>query len=50
MIGVLDSGDPEFAQFNHVVRLGKSGEMELERAMIPPMPAELEAIITEMAT
>ena len=42
--------DPEFAKFNHVVRLGKNGEMELERAMIPPMPAELEAIIKEMAT
>ena len=42
--------DPEFAKFNHVVRLGKNGEMELERAMIPPMPADLEAIIKEMAT
>jgi succinate dehydrogenase / fumarate reductase flavoprotein subunit len=42
--------DPEFAKFNHVVRLGKNGEMELERATIPPMPAELEAIIKEMAT
>ena len=42
--------DPEFAKFNHVIRLGKSGEMELERAMIPPMPADLEAIIKEMAT
>ena len=42
--------DPEFAKFNHVVRLGSNGEMELERAMIPPMPAELEAIIKEMAT
>ena len=42
--------DPEFARFNHVVRIGRNGEMQLERAMIPPMPAELEAIITEMAT
>jgi succinate dehydrogenase / fumarate reductase flavoprotein subunit len=42
--------DPEFAKFNHVVRMGKNGEMELERAMIPAMPAELEAIIKEMAT
>ncbi len=42
--------DPEFAKFNHVIRLGKNGEMELERAIIPPMPADLEAIIKEMAT
>ncbi|MDQ2667289.1 MAG: fumarate reductase/succinate dehydrogenase flavoprotein subunit [Gemmatimonadota bacterium] len=42
--------DPEFAKFNHVIRLGKNGDMELERAMIPPMPDELEAIIKEMAT
>ena len=42
--------DPEFAKFNHVVRLGKNGAMELERAMIPSMPAELESIIKEMAT
>ena len=42
--------DPEFAKFNHVVRLGQNGAMELERAMIPPMPADLEAIIKEMAT
>jgi succinate dehydrogenase / fumarate reductase flavoprotein subunit len=42
--------DPEFAKFNHVIRRGKNGEMEVERAMIPPMPAELEAIIKEMAT
>ncbi len=42
--------DPEFAKFNHVIRLGKNGEMELERAMIPPMPEELEAIIQEMAS
>jgi succinate dehydrogenase / fumarate reductase flavoprotein subunit len=40
--------DPAFATFNHVTRLGKDGEMQLERAPIPPMPAELEAIITEM--
>ncbi|MDB4905445.1 MAG: fumarate reductase/succinate dehydrogenase flavoprotein domain protein [Gemmatimonadetes bacterium] len=42
--------DPEFARFNHVVKLGSGGEMQLERAMIPPMPDELEAIIKEMQT
>ena len=40
--------DPAFGTFNHVVRLGKAGEMQLERAPIPPMPADLEAIVTEM--
>ena len=40
--------DPAFGTFNHVVRLGKDGEMQLERAPIPPMPADLEAIVTEM--
>ena len=40
--------DPAFGTFNHIVRLGKDGEMQLERAPIPPMPADLEAIVTEM--
>jgi succinate dehydrogenase / fumarate reductase flavoprotein subunit len=40
--------DPVFGGFNHVVRRGANGEMELVRAPIPPLPAELEAIIKEM--
>jgi succinate dehydrogenase / fumarate reductase flavoprotein subunit len=40
--------DPAFATFNSVVRRGGDGEMILERATIPPLPAELEAIIEEM--
>ena len=40
--------DPAFGAFNHVVRLGADGAMQLERAPIPPMPADLEAIVTEM--
>ena len=40
--------DPAFGTFNHVVRLGTDGAMQLERAPIPPMPADLEAIVTEM--
>jgi succinate dehydrogenase / fumarate reductase, flavoprotein subunit len=40
--------DPVFGAFNHVVRLGDDGRMKLQRAPIPAMPAELEAIITEM--
>jgi succinate dehydrogenase / fumarate reductase, flavoprotein subunit len=40
--------DPAFATFNHVVRRGQDGAMALERATIPPLPAELAAIIEEM--
>jgi succinate dehydrogenase / fumarate reductase flavoprotein subunit len=40
--------DPAFGTFNHVVRRGKDGMMALERETIPPMPAELAAIIEEM--
>jgi succinate dehydrogenase / fumarate reductase, flavoprotein subunit len=40
--------DPAFGTFNSVVRRGSNGEMVLERAPIPPLPAELEAIIEEM--
>jgi succinate dehydrogenase / fumarate reductase flavoprotein subunit len=42
--------DPSFATFNHVIRQGADGAMQLERATIPPLPAELEAIIKEMQT
>jgi len=40
--------DPAFATFNHVVRRGANGAMELVREPIPPLPAELAAIIEEM--
>ncbi len=40
--------DPASATFNHVVRRARDGQMQLERATIPPMPAELQAIIQEM--
>ena len=42
--------DPAFGTFNHVVRLGDNGKMQLERAPIAAMPPELEAIIKEMAS
>jgi hypothetical protein len=32
------------------VKLGGDGKMQLERAPIPAMPTDLEAIIKEMAT
>lgn len=38
----------EFGGFNHVVRKGSNGEMILERAPIPALPAELKQIIEEM--
>ena len=38
----------EFGTFNHVVRKGADGAMQLERVPIPPMPTELTAIIEEM--
>ena len=40
--------DPSFADFNLVVRRGADGEMQLAREPIPPLPAELAAIIEEM--
>ncbi|MDB4913064.1 MAG: fumarate reductase/succinate dehydrogenase flavoprotein domain protein [Gemmatimonadetes bacterium] len=39
--------DPEFATFNHVIQRGPNGEMQLSRAIIPPMPDDLQAIIKE---
>ena len=42
--------DPAFGTFNHIVKLGGDGKMQLERAPIAAMPAELEAIIKEMAS
>ncbi len=38
----------EYAKFNIVVRKGGNGRMELTRRPIPPLPAELAAIIEEM--
>jgi succinate dehydrogenase / fumarate reductase flavoprotein subunit len=40
--------DPAFGTFNHVVRRGRDGAMALDRETIPPLPAELAAIIEEM--
>jgi succinate dehydrogenase / fumarate reductase flavoprotein subunit len=40
--------DPAFGTFNLVVRKNGAGEMEISREMIPPIPAELGAIIEEM--
>ena len=39
--------DPAFAAFNIAVKKGPSGQMELARHVIPPMPDELKAIIEE---
>jgi succinate dehydrogenase / fumarate reductase flavoprotein subunit len=38
----------DFGTFNIVIRKGSDGAMQLERQPIPPMPAELSAIIEEM--
>jgi succinate dehydrogenase / fumarate reductase flavoprotein subunit len=40
--------DPAFATFNNVVRRASNGDMTLTREPIPPLPAELAAIIEEM--
>jgi succinate dehydrogenase / fumarate reductase flavoprotein subunit len=40
--------DPAFGSFNHTIRRGPDGEMQLERAPIPALPDELAAIIKEM--
>ena len=40
--------DPVFGKLNIVVRKGRDGRMELFRAPIPEMPAELKAVIEEM--
>jgi succinate dehydrogenase / fumarate reductase flavoprotein subunit len=39
--------DPQFGTFNHIVRKGADGRMEISRAPIPPMPEELQRIIEE---
>jgi succinate dehydrogenase / fumarate reductase flavoprotein subunit len=40
--------DPAFGTFNNVVRRGADGTMTLTHETIPPLPAELAAIIEEM--
>ena len=40
--------DPAFATFNFVVSKGAEGEMQIARAPIAPLPAELKAVIEEM--
>ncbi|MDB4882876.1 MAG: fumarate reductase/succinate dehydrogenase flavoprotein domain protein [Gemmatimonadetes bacterium] len=40
--------DPAAATYNNLVRRGVDGAMELTREPIPPLPAELQAIIEEM--
>jgi succinate dehydrogenase / fumarate reductase flavoprotein subunit len=40
--------DPNYARFNFVLKKGADGEMQLSREPIPPMPANLAAIIEEM--
>jgi succinate dehydrogenase / fumarate reductase, flavoprotein subunit len=39
--------DPAWGTFNHYVRKGPDGRMQVERKDIPPMPQELKAIIEE---
>jgi succinate dehydrogenase / fumarate reductase flavoprotein subunit len=40
--------DPAYGEFNFTVKKGASGEMELSRAPIAPMPDHLKAVIEEM--
>jgi succinate dehydrogenase / fumarate reductase flavoprotein subunit len=42
--------DPVAGTFNLVTRRGADGSMEIERAPMPPMPADLQSIIQEMST
>ena len=39
--------DPAYGAFNTVLRKDANGEMRLERRPIPPLPADLKAIIEE---
>ena len=36
------------AKYNNVIRRGSDGAMQIERLLIPEMPAELQEIIKEM--
>jgi succinate dehydrogenase / fumarate reductase flavoprotein subunit len=40
--------DPKFGTFNITLSKASDGSMHLERVPIPPMPAELKAVIEEM--
>src|SRR3954471_1778612 len=40
--------DPKYATFNITLRKAADGSMQLERVPIPPMPAELKAVIEKM--
>jgi succinate dehydrogenase / fumarate reductase flavoprotein subunit len=40
--------NPHYATFNHIVRKGRDGRMEISTAPIPEMPEELKRIIEEM--
>jgi succinate dehydrogenase / fumarate reductase flavoprotein subunit len=40
--------DPAFGTFNIALKKGADGRMQLQRMPIPPMPAELKAVIEEM--
>jgi succinate dehydrogenase / fumarate reductase, flavoprotein subunit len=37
----------DFSTFNHVVKRGPDGSMQLRRETIPPMPAELKQVVEE---
>jgi succinate dehydrogenase / fumarate reductase flavoprotein subunit len=39
--------NPEWAKFNHIVRRGADGAMEIHRRDIPPIPKDLKDIIEE---
>ena len=40
--------NPQFGTFNITLKKAADGSMQLERVAIPPMPAELKAVIEEM--
>jgi succinate dehydrogenase / fumarate reductase flavoprotein subunit len=40
--------DAEYGKFNITLKKAADGSMQLERVPIPPMPAELKAVIEEM--
>jgi succinate dehydrogenase / fumarate reductase flavoprotein subunit len=42
----LETSD-EYGQFNHVVKLGADGKMELRREPLPQMPPDLKALFED---
>ena len=40
--------DPEWGKYTIVVKRGSDGGMQVEKRTIPPLPAELKAVIEEM--